>query len=501
VPADGDGAQHLVLEHRHRERGGGQVGDRPGDHVVEVLTHPAGQVVVEQPQHDPQVITPHRPGLHRRFQVDDVVARRRDQRDRAVHAGPAQYPLARRVADHHGQPQVASDRNAASRRVLVDEDDVEPEVVQAAGHPGADVAAADHDHVPAARPRLTADPPGQPGPDDDRGHQREQRHPVGGEQDLRDLLRAGVSRAGERGPGHVHDPQVEHVTRRVARCRQEDEAGQGGRDENPEDDPELVPQQPPGHPEHAAHRVTLPGQRVPRRAVGHRQYQVGAAVQVFRRDELRGAVRVVGDREPAQHPPADPVVAPGDVQGAPGEPDVTRRDLAEGGGDERGRGELAAGQHRAVAEEPGDVITEPPVVGGDDEPEVGAELLCAQRRVEVGEVIGAHQGHRPGRGDVRVRECLAGQPGVLADGDAGKHGDLRAVVAELVGEDHDDVLLVAPRELPGDAVGERVVTADDEVTPGQGGRWHDRIILKTTFSRPGLGHPAIRGRPEKWFPG
>ena len=194
--------------------------------------------------------------------------------------------------------------------------------------------------------------------------------------------------------------------------------------------------------------------------------------------------RVVGDHETAEHLPGDAVVAPGHVQGAPRQPDVARRDFAERGGHERRRGELAAGQDRAVAEEPGDVITEPPVVGGDDEPQVGVELLCAQRRVEVGQVVGADQGHRPGRGDVRVRERLAGQPGVLADGDTGERGDLRTVIPELVGENHDDVLVVAPRELPGDAVGERVVAADDEVTPCHGGRGHGRIIFERVFSPP-----------------
>ena len=243
--------------------------------------------------------------------------------------------------------------------------------------------------------------------------------------------------------------------------------------------------------------MALPRQGVARRAVGHGQHQVGAAVQVFRRDELGGAARVVGDREPAEHLPGGTVAAPGHVQGAPRQPDVARRDLAERGGHQRGRGELAAGQHRAVAEEPGDVITEPPVVSGDDEPQVGVELLGAQRRVEVGQVIGADQGHRPGRGDVRVRECLAGQPGVLADGDTGERGDLRPVVPELVGQNHDDVLVVAPRELPGDAVGERVVAADDEVTPCHGGRGHGRIILNASFRRSGLGHPASLRRQKK----
>ena len=65
--------------------------------------------------------------------------------------------------------------------------------------------------------------------------------------------------------------------------------------------------------------------------------------------------------------------------------------------------------------------------------------------------------------------------GVLADDDTGKRGDLRSVVPELVGEQHDDVLAVAVGEFPGDAVGERVVAADDEMAPGHGGRGHGQI--------------------------
>ena len=200
----------------------------------------------------------------------------RDQRDRAVQARPAQRALARGVADHHRHAQVAGERDAAGVGVLVDEDDVEAEVVQPAGHPGADVAAADHDDVPAARPRLAADRPGQPGADDDRGDQRQQRHPVDGEQHLRDLLGDGVRRAGERRPGHVHDAQVQHVARGVPGDGEQDEAGHREREQDAEDDAELVPQQPPGHPERARAAGGAAGPagraacRRPRRAPGRR---------------------------------------------------------------------------------------------------------------------------------------------------------------------------------------------------------------------------------------
>ena len=179
-----------------------------------------------------------------------------------------------------------------------------------------------------------------------------------------------------------------------------------------------------------------------------------------------------GTASPHSTWPDSPVAAPRHVQGAARQPDVARRDLAERGGHQGGRGELAARQHRAVAEEPGEVVAEPPVVRGDDEPQLGVELLGAQRAVEVGQVIGAHQRHGAGGGDARVRERLAGQRGVLADDDAGQRRDLRPVVPELVGEQDDDVLAVAVGEFPGDAVGERVVAADDEVAPGHGGRGH-----------------------------
>ena len=189
--------------------------------------------------------------------------------------------------------------------------------------------------------------------------------------------------------------------------------------------------------------MVLPGQRVARRAVGHGEHQAGVAVEVLGGDEPSGAGRVVGYREPAQHLAGRRVIAPRHVQGPARQPDVARRDLAERGGHQGRRGELAARQHRAVAEEPGEVIAEPPVVRGDHQPQLGAELLRAQRPVEVGEVIRAHQGHGPGRRDAGVGERLAGQRGVLADDDPGQRRDLRPVVPELVGEQHDDVLVVA----------------------------------------------------------
>jgi hypothetical protein len=365
VPAHRDGAQHLVLEHRHRERGRGQIGDGPGDDVADRPLHSLGKVVVEETEHEAQVLAAHRPRLHRGLQVHDVAVCRGDERDGAVEPGPAQGPLGG-IADHHGQAEVARERDSGRLRVVIDEGHVEAKVVQPADHPDADLAAADDDHVPAARSRLAADLPGQPGADDDRGDERDHRHPVDGEQHLRHLLGDAIGWSRESGPGHVHDPQVDHVPHTVTGHREQDEPRHGEGEQDAEDRSEPVHDEPPGDGERGAHRVPLPGQRVARCAVGHREHQVGAAVQVLGGDQLGGARGVVGDRQPAEHLAHRHVRAPGHVQGAAGHPHMTRRDLAEGGGDKRRRGELAARQHGAVAEESGDVIAEPAVERGDD---------------------------------------------------------------------------------------------------------------------------------------
>src|SRR5690349_23799288 len=53
-----DGGQHLAVEHRGREDRRAQPGHAARDVDVEGVADPAGEVVVEQPQHHPDV----RPG-------------------------------------------------------------------------------------------------------------------------------------------------------------------------------------------------------------------------------------------------------------------------------------------------------------------------------------------------------------------------------------------------------------------------------------------------------
>ena len=285
----------------------------------------------------------------------------------------------------------------------------------------------------------------------------------------------------------------------MARGGQQREAGDREREQYREHAAELVPQQPPGHPQRASERVPLAGEGVARRAVGHGEHQVGVPVEFLGAHKLGDAAGVVGDPQAAQHPPAQGVTAPGHVEGLARQPDVARRDLAERGRHQRGRGQLAARQHGAVAEEPGDVLAEPPVVGGDDQPQVRVELLGAQGRVEVVEVIGADQGHRAGGGDARVRERLSGQRAVLADGDARQAGDPRAVILGLVGQHDDDVLAVAPGEFPGDAVGERIVAAHDEVAAGHSGRGHGQDPIQRRALYHGKGLPP-EGKNCPWPP-
>jgi hypothetical protein len=269
---------------------------------------------------------------------------------------------------------------------------------------------------------------------------------------------------------------------------QQDEPGNSGRQQDREDQLELVAGEPAGEgaggppwvaprpgqlaaepsagAAHGAHRVPLPGRRVARRAVGHREHQVGVAVELTRGDQLRGGVQVVGDVEPAEHVVGGHVRALGDVQRLAGQPHVPGRVVAERGLDQGRPGQLAARQHAAVPQQRGDVLTEPPVLGADDDAQVGVELLGAQGGVEVGQVVPADERRRAGRRHARLAERAAGQLRALEHGHPGERAHPRPVVLRPV-RDHDhDGLVVPARQLPADSVGEGGVTADDEMIPG-----------------------------------
>jgi hypothetical protein len=55
MPAHRNRAQYLVFEHRRGEGGGGQVRDAAGDRVAHAALHRPGQVVIAEPQQDPDV--------------------------------------------------------------------------------------------------------------------------------------------------------------------------------------------------------------------------------------------------------------------------------------------------------------------------------------------------------------------------------------------------------------------------------------------------------------
>ena len=194
---------------------------------------------------------------------------------------------------------------------------------------------------------------------------------------------------------------------------------------------------------HGPHRVALPGCRVARRAVGHREHQVGVAVELIRSDELRGGVQVDGDVEPAEHVVGGHVRALGDVQGLAGQPHVAGRVIAERGFHQGRPGQLAARQHGAVAQQRGDVIAEPPVIGAHDDAQVGVELLGAQRGVEVGQVVPADERRGAGCRHARLAERAAGQLRALEHGHPGECAHPGPVVLRPVGDDDHDGLVVA----------------------------------------------------------
>ena len=233
------------------------------------------------------------------------------------------------------------------------------------------------------------------------------------------------------------------------------------REQDREDQPEPVPDQPPRRPGDSERRVAPAGQRVARRPVRDGQHQVGPVPQAGAGREQPRAVVVVG--QAADHGPGRHVVRPGHVQGAPLHPDMAGGGLAQRRGHERRRRHGRAGQHRAVREQHPDVLAQPPVEDGQHQPERGVELLRPQPGVQVAHVVLPDHGQRPGRLHVRVGEGLAGQLGMLQHPDPRQRADLRPVVVPPVRQDDRHPLAVPGGQLFRDAVRQRPVTADDEV--------------------------------------
>ena len=167
------------------------------------------------------------------------------------------------------------------------------------------------------------------------------------------------------------------------------------------------------------------------------------------------------------------------------------------GGHERRRRHRRLGQHRAVGEEGADPLAEAGVEDGDDEPQVGVELLGAQRGVEVAEVVLAQQGQGAGGRHVGGEEGLVVQLGPLDDPHAGQPGDRRAVAPLRRRHDHRDLLAVPERQLLDHPGGKRVVAAEhDVITAGtyRGIAGHG-VILAGPSTHP-KGVPAATAGPQ-----
>jgi hypothetical protein len=156
-----------------------------------------------------------------------------------------------------------------------------------------------------------------------------------------------------------------------------------------------VPEQRPRRPEQGPHRApALPGERVTRRPVRHREHEV--RVPGVGRQQRGGERVVVGHRQPADDVPAVDGAAARHIQGAAGDPDVAGRGLSQRGGDEGRGGHRRAGQHGTVVEEGVHPLAQAGVEDPHHQPQLRVELLCPQRGMEVAQVVLAKQGERLG---------------------------------------------------------------------------------------------------------
>ena len=137
--ADRDGPQHLVLKHRDRERGRGQVGDGAGDDVPSDRSRsPAGRGRRRTGGARSAGRRPAAPWPAARSPGSRCRCWSRKRARSRCPARPAQHPLARGVADHHRQPRLRANGTPRAEAAWSMTDYVEAEVVQAADHPGAD---------------------------------------------------------------------------------------------------------------------------------------------------------------------------------------------------------------------------------------------------------------------------------------------------------------------------------------------------------------------------
>ena len=118
----------------------------------------------------------------------------------------------------------------------------------------------------------------------------------------------------------------------------------------------------------------------------------------------------------------------------------------------------------------------------DDQAQVRVELLGLQRGVDVAHVVLLYQRQGARRTQPGTPEGVRVEAFGLHDGYP-QAGDLRAVVAPFVPQNHDHVRVVARDQFVDEPVGQRIVTAHDKVVvrtkpaaePRFGGHAPDRI--------------------------
>ena len=120
-------------------------------------------------------------------------------------------------------------------------------------------------------------------------------------------------------------------------------------------------------------------------------------------------------------------LAPGHIQGAAGQPDMTGGRLAQRRRDKRRRGHGSLGQHGAVCEKRPDALAKAAVENGYYQPQLRVQLLRPQGRVKVTEVILVQNGQRPCGWHVGIEKSPVIELRPLEHPDTGQPGDLLAV--------------------------------------------------------------------------
>src|SRR5215468_1122438 len=195
------------------------------------------------------------------------------------------------------------------------------------------------------------------------------------------------------------------------------------------------------------------------------------------------------------------VAAARHVQGAPGHSDVAGGRLAQGRRHERRRGHRRAGQDRAVAEERPDALTQAGVEDGHHQAQVRVDLLGAQRRMEVAQVILAQQGQGAGRLHLRGGEGVGVQFRPLDDPYLGQAGDAGPLALLPGAQQNRDFLAVGGGQFLDDPGGEGVVAAHDKmVAAGRDpGEWRHGAILTAIPAH--TGRKGWTASPENGAPG